>query len=327
MSLSLSARAERWPLSTPFRIARGEKTEAHVVVVEARRGGHIGLGEGVPYPRYGESVESVLAQIAEIAAAPEGLDQIALLTRLPTGAARNAIDCALWDLEAKEAARSVADLLDAATPSQFISAVTIALDTPTRMGEAAAAADDAPILKVKLGPEAPEAALAAVRAAAPHPVLIVDPNEGWSVAQLMALMPALVEHDVALIEQPCPAGDDAGLSGYAPPIPICADEAFHGLEDLQRVAGRYQAVNVKLDKAGGLTAALEVLSAAQARGLMTMVGCMVCTSLSIAPALHLASTADFIDLDGAWWLKEDREPAIRYDMGRIRAPTQGWGFP
>jgi L-Ala-D/L-Glu epimerase len=324
----LDARSERWPLNRPFRISRGEKTAADVVIAELGRNGAVGRGECVPYARYGETMESVREQIAAMApGVSAGLTRAGLASGFPSGAARNAVDCALWDLEAKESGIPVETRLGAPLPDELVTAVTVSLGAPEAMAEAAAEVRHVQLVKVKVGCENPERALRAVRAAAPAPALIVDPNESWSVEQLQSLLPLLNELDVALLEQPVPADDDAGLEGFSPSVPICADEAIHSVEDLDRVARRYQAVNIKLDKTGGLTAALELHKAARRRGLGIMAGCMVCTSLGIAPALHIARMADFVDLDGPWWLARDRDPAIRIVDGRLIRPTGGWGHP
>ncbi len=324
----LVVRSESWPLGRPFRISRGVKTAADVLVVEAHNGEHAGLGECVPYARYGESAASVKAQIDSVEAAfASGMTRAALQGLLPAGAARNAVDCALWDLEAKESGQSVAELAGAAAPKELITAVTVSLDTPARMGEAAAVLAAASLLKVKVDASDPLTAVSAVRAAAPSARLIVDPNESWSPELLRALLPDLAKLDVALIEQPILADADAALQGLVSPVPICADEAAHTTSDLERIAARYQAVNIKLDKTGGLTEALAMRQRAQELGLTLMVGCMVSTSLSIAPALLLTEGAEFIDLDGPWWLARDREEAMQFSGGRLRAPVGGWGAP
>lgn len=324
--IEYAVRAETWPLSRPFRISRGMKTAAEVVVVEARDGDRVGLGEAVPYARYGESVESVLAQIEAVIA--HGLAGRAdLQTALPAGAARNALDCALWDLEAKTSGRCVRDALGFAPAHAVATAVTVSLDAAEAMAEAARALRGAPLLKVKVDARDPVALVRAVRDVAPDVRLIVDPNESWSVPLLREVLPALAALDVALIEQPVPADEDEALASLDPLIPICADEAAHTTADLARIAGRYQAVNIKLDKTGGLTEALAMRDAVQAAGLKLMVGCMVCTSLSIAPALLLADGADFVDLDGPWWLANDRAPPMAFRDGRIEAPIGGWGAP
>lgn len=326
MSRTLSAQHHRLALSRPFRIARGVKTHADVIVVTVAEAGFEGRGEGVPYPRYGESVESALAAIAEARAAVEaGAGREALQSLLPPGAARNALDCALWDLEARRSGRDVAGLLGSPA-GPLVSAITISIDTPDAMAAVAGRHAQAPLLKVKVDAEDPAARIRAVRAAAPMAALIVDPNESWDRALVQAMQPVLVEATVDLLEQPVPAGADSWLEGYVPAVPICADESVHVAADLDSVARRYQAVNVKLDKAGGLTAALTLARAARARGLGLMTGCMVSSSLSIAPALHVAAFSDFVDLDGPLWLREDREGGVRDEAGMLFPPVPGfWG--
>lgn len=327
MSRTLHSEHERFPLNAPFRIARGVKTAADVVTVTLSEGGSVGRGEAVPYPRYGESVESALAAIESARSLiEEGGDRQALLQALPAGAARNALDCALWDLEARLAGRDVAEMIGGQPIAPIVTALTIGIDTPAAMAAAARAAGDVPLLKVKVDAEDPEARIRAVRAAAPGAALIVDPNESWDRALVEAIQDVLVATNVALLEQPVPAGDDEWLDGYSPAVPICADEAVHVAADLDVVARRYQAVNVKLDKSGGLTAALDVAREARAMGLGLMTGCMICSSLSIAPALHLAAMSDFADLDGPLWLREDRPGGIRQEGGLIHPPAKGfWG--
>ena len=327
MSRTLHSEHERFPLNAPFRIARGVKTAADVVTVTLSEGASVGRGEAVPYPRYGESVESALAAIESARSLiEEGGDRQALLQALPAGAARNALDCALWDLEARLAGRDVAEMIGGQPIAPIVTALTIGIDTPAAMAAAARAAGDVPLLKVKVDAEDPEARIRAVRAAAPGAALIVDPNESWDRALVEAIQDVLVATNVALLEQPVPAGDDEWLDGYSPAVPICADEAVHVAADLDVVARRYQAVNVKLDKSGGLTAALDVAREARAMGLGMMTGCMICSSLSIAPALHLAAMSDFADLDGPLWLREDRPGGIRQEGGLIHPPAKGfWG--
>lgn len=328
MLRSLHARHERWPLARPFRISRGVKTAADVVVVEARADGHAGYGEAVPYPRYGESIESVLAQIEQIAPRfADGFTRSDLQCSLPPGAARNALDCALWDLEAKATGRSVAELIGAQLPAAMITAVTVSLDAPQRMGEAAAAIADAPLIKVKVDAERPLECVSAVRQAAPRARLIVDPNESWPADLLSAALAKLAALGVSLIEQPLAAGADDALEQIRSPIPICADESAHTSADLARVARRYRAVNIKLDKTGGLTEALAMRRRAEELGLIVMVGCMISTSLSIAPALHVAAKARFVDLDGPWWLLRDRDSAVSFNSGRLTPACGGWGNP
>lgn len=327
MTRILSVTADRFALARPFRIARGTKTYADVITVTVAQGGVVGRGEGVPYPRYGESIEGALEAVAGVRAEIEaGADGDALLSLLPPGAARNAVDCALLDLEARLSGRSVADRLGVPVPERLASALTIGIDTPEAMGDEARRLADAPLIKVKVDADDPAARIRAVRASAPGARLIVDPNESWDRALVEAMQPVLVEAGVALLEQPVPAGGDAWLEGFAPLGPICADESVHVAADLEVVARRYQVVNVKLDKAGGLTAALELARAARERGLGLMTGCMISSSLSIAPALHVAAMSDFVDLDGPIWLKEDRPGGVRDEGGMLVPPEPGfWG--
>lgn len=327
MFRTLRAQHDSFPLSQPFRISRGVKTQAEVVTVALEQGGMTGRGEGVPYARYGESIESALAGIEEVRAAVEGdADRAQLLGLLPPGAARNALDCALWDLEARLAGRSVAAKIGAPEPARLASALTIGIDTPMAMAVAASRIADAPVIKVKVDATIPDAQIRAVRGAAPNAKLIVDPNESWDQQLVRAMQRVLVALRVDLLEQPVLAGADEWLEDFTPEVPICADEAVHVAEDLDRVARRYQVVNVKLDKSGGLTAALELAQAARARGLGLMTGCMISSSLSIAPALHIARTSDFVDLDGPLWLREDRPGGVRDEAGYMVPPQRGfWG--
>jgi L-alanine-DL-glutamate epimerase-like enolase superfamily enzyme len=329
MPRTLQAQHQRFALSRPFRIARGSKTAADVVEVAIEEGGIRGRGEGVPYPRYGESVDSTLGAIEGVRSVIEaGANREELLSLLPAGAARNAIDCALWDLEARRAGRTVADMLGTAAPRAIRSALTIGIDTPEAMATATTEVRRAPLLKVKVDAEDPAARIRAVRSAAPDSVLIVDPNESWDAALVEAMQPVLVEAGIALLEQPLPAGADDWLEGFTPAVPICADESVHVAEDLSTIEARYQVVNVKLDKAGGLTAALRLAEAARARGLGLMTGCMVSSSLSIAPALHVARLSDFVDLDGPLWLLEDRVGGVKDEGGMLFPPERGfWGEP
>lgn len=329
MPRTLHAQHIRFPLSRPFRIARGVKTAADVVSVTVRDGRAVGRGEAVPYPRYGESPQSALAAIEQIRGLIEdGAGRGILLDALPAGAARNAVDCALWDLEAKQSGRDVASMIGGARPGALASAITVGLDTPGAMAETAASLADMPLLKVKVDAGDPEALIRAVRAAAPRPTLIVDPNESWDRGLVEAMQAVLVEARVALLEQPVPAGSDEWLEGFAASVPICADESIHVAADLPVVARRYQAINVKLDKAGGLTAALALAQAARERGLGLMTGCMVGSSLSIAPALHVAMLSDFVDLDGPLWLREDRSGGVIEEGGLLHPPAEWfWGAP
>lgn len=327
MSRTVFARHDRFDLIKPFRISRGVKTQADVVTVTLTEGGLQGRGEGVPYPRYGESIDSALAAIEAVRPAIEqGAGREALLSLMPAGAARNAVDCALWDLESRLAGKSVAELLGVPEPQPLASALTIVIDSPIAMGVAARQVATAPLLKVKVDAKLPDAQIRAVRSAAPDARLIVDPNESWTPQLVRQLEPLLVEMHVDLLEQPVPAEEDAWLEEFTPRVPIAADEAVHTADDLERVARRYQVVNVKLDKAGGLTEGLKLAEGARARGMGLMTGCMVSSSLSIAAAMHIARMSDFVDLDGPIWLKEDREGGVRDEAGVLHPPVQGfWG--
>jgi L-alanine-DL-glutamate epimerase-like enolase superfamily enzyme len=327
MRRTLNARHDRFALKQPFRISRGVKTAADVVTVTIGEGDAVGRGEGVPYARYDESIDSALEQIESVRAFVEqGGDRKGLLGRLPPGAARNAVDCALWDLEARLSGVSVAATIGAPEPERLASALTIVIDTPEAMARAAAAVAQAPLLKVKVNADDPAAQIRAVRDAAPRAALIVDPNESWDQALVEAMQPVLMAARVALLEQPVQADEDEWLEDFESVVPICADEAVHVIADLSQVARRYQVVNVKLDKAGGLTAALELAHAARWAGLGLMTGCMVSSSLSIAPALHIARMSDFVDLDGPVWLKQDYPGGVRDEGGLLAPPATGfWG--
>jgi L-Ala-D/L-Glu epimerase len=329
MHRSLTARHDRFALTKPFRISRGVKTEADVVTVTIRAGALEGRGEGVPYPRYGESVESTLAAVDGIRPAIEaGAGREELLSLLPAGAARNAVDCALWDLEAREAGKSVAGLIGAPEPQPLASALTIVIDTPMMMGAAARHVARAPLLKIKVDNHLPDAQIRAVRTAAPDAKLIVDPNESWDARLVEAMQPLLAELKVDLLEQPVSAEIDACLETFKPLVPIAADESIHTTHELDVVARRYQVVNIKLDKAGGLTEALRLARATRERGLGLMTGCMVSSSLSIAAALHIARMSDFVDLDGPIWLAKDRPGGVEDRDGTLYPPVKGfWGTP
>ncbi|MDB5695418.1 MAG: dipeptide epimerase [Sphingomonas bacterium] len=321
----VETRIEHWPLAAPFRISRGIKTVAEVVTVELHVGGQVGRGECVPYPRYGDSAESVSRQIDEVREALAKGARGDLPGLLPPGPAMNAIDCALWDLEAKLSGRSVEQMLGKTVPP-VLTALTVSLDTPDRMAAAAAAIREAALIKVKVNAEEPEACIGAVRRAAPGAALIVDPNESWDLDLLTRMQPILQELRVEFVEQPLPCEDDFGLEGFEPLVPICADESCHTAKDLDILRRRYGMVNIKLDKTGGLTGGLELLEAARARGFGVMVGCMVSTSLSIAPAMHIAARADYADLDGPLWLKEDRPGGVSLQDGRLTPATDlCWG--
>ncbi|HEY0651417.1 N-acetyl-D-Glu racemase DgcA [Phenylobacterium sp.] len=329
MSLELVVRAERLPLRAPFRISRGVKTHAEVVTAELRDGAFSGLGECVPYPRYGETAASVADQLAAAGArVAAGEPARLVVASLPAGAARNALDCALWDLEARRDGVPAAARIGRPAPGPMPTAVTISLDTPDAMRAAAAASADARLLKVKLDARDPVARLLAVAEAAPGAKLIVDPNEGWTRAILEAMAEPISRLPVVMVEQPLPADADDALDGLDYPAPICADEVVHTAADVARVVGRYQVVNVKLDKAGGLTEALAMAERARELGLGVLAGCMVSSSLSIAPAMWIGAVADAVDLDGPWWLVEDRAGGCRIERGVLYPPQAGfWGEP
>lgn len=326
----LTASIERFPIRGAFTIARGSKTEAVVVTATIRDGTAIGRGECVPYARYGESVDGVAAAIAQQAdAVADGLDRAALQARMPAGAARNALDCALWDLEAKRSGRRAFALAGLAAPEPVVTAYTLSLGTPEAMARAAAEATGQAgheLLKLKLGAEGDMERLRAIRAAAPQVRLIVDANEGWTPDNLAAHLDACAKAGVELVEQPLPASADALLGDMTRPIAVCADESAHGRDTLHRLVGRYDAINIKLDKTGGLTEALALAADARAAGLDIMVGCMVGTSLAMAPALLLAAQARFVDLDGPLLLARDREPGLVYAGSRVHpAGPELWG--
>jgi L-alanine-DL-glutamate epimerase-like enolase superfamily enzyme len=325
--LALRITVERWPIAGSFAISRGAKTEAAVVVAELGAGMARGRGECVPYARYGETLDSVAAAIEALRPRIEdGLDRAALQAALPAGAARNALDCAFWDLEAKLAGRPVHELAGLPAPGPLTTAFTLSIDTPEAMARAAEKAAARPLLKVKLGRDGDGARIAAVRRAAPRATLIVDANEGWDERNLADNLAACAAAGVTLVEQPLPAGRDAVLGRIARPIPVCADESAHDRASLAGLAGRYDAVNVKLDKAGGLTEALAMAAEAERLGLTLMVGCMVATSLSMAPAILVAQRAAVVDLDGPLILARDRADALRYD-GSVVMPAASalWG--
>ncbi|MFZ0841064.1 MAG: N-acetyl-D-Glu racemase DgcA [Xanthobacteraceae bacterium] len=327
-STALNAAIEAWPIAGSFTISRGSKTQADVVVVELQDGAHRGRGECTPYPRYGETAAGVVAAI-EALRQPllEGLDRSGLQRLLPGGAARNGLDCAFWDLEAKQSGRPAYVLAGLAAPGPVNTAYTISLGTPDAMAQAARAAAARPLLKIKLGSgDADPARIRAVRNAAPAAELIVDANEGWTAANLAANLEACAEAGVTLIEQPLPAGDDAALAAVAHPIPICADESVHDRATLARLKGKYEAVNIKLDKAGGLTEALALAEEATRLGFEIMVGSMVATSLAVAPAMLLAQRARVVDLDGPLLLARDRPEGLRFEGSRMYPPEPAlWG--
>ncbi len=327
MARELTVRAESWPLARPFAISRGVKTAADVVVVEIVEGGVKGWGECVPYPRYDETIESVTAEIEAVRRAVESdAANAEIQSLMEAGAARNAVDCALWDLRAKQTGTSVAELCGLGPLNPEITAETIGIGTPDEMGARAAELKDAPLLKIKMDAEDIEARLDAIRAGAPNARLIVDPNEGWTPEIVADKGAYLKDIGVEMLEQPVPAGDDEGLRGIESPVPLCADEALHTAADLDGLKGKYDMINIKLDKTGGLTEALAVKDKAEALGFGIMVGCMVGTSLAMAPAVLVAQGVRIVDLDGPLLLKEDRKPGLDFTSGRIHPPKpQLWG--
>ena len=327
MTRKLTVRHETWPIAGRFTISRGSRTSADVIVAEIEERNLIGRGECVPYARYGESIASVTAALERLAGPIEdglGLDD--LQAELPAGAARNALDCALWDLQSKLVHRPVWELAGLAPPGPVTTAYTLSLDTVENMAAAAGAEAERPILKLKLAGPEDLARVHAVRANAPKARLIVDANEGWTAKDYVTLAPQLAELGVELIEQPLPAGEDGQLGVLPHPVPVCADESCHDRASLARVAGLYDAVNIKLDKTGGLSEALALRREALAAGYRIMIGCMIGTSLAMAPALLLAEDADFVDLDGPLLLARDRWPGLAYDGSRVAPATPAlWG--
>jgi len=322
-ALKVHATVETWPIAGEFVIARGAKREAFVVVAHVGDGSTVGRGECVPYARYGETLDGVCGLIA---AQSNVRDRAELLTRMPAGAARNALDCALWDYEAKRSGTSAAGLAGLPALRPVTTAYTISLGSAYEMAAKAAAARSMPLLKLKLGGHGDAERMRAVRGACPDTRLIADANESWWPELLPQLVAVAVETGIELIEQPLPAGADAALAQIERRVPVCADESMHTRADLADLAVRYDAVNIKLDKAGGLTEALALVAAARAAGLNIMVGCMVATSLAMAPALLLAQDADWVDLDGPLLLARDRQAGLRYEGALVHPPQpQLWG--
>jgi L-Ala-D/L-Glu epimerase len=327
--MDLSVRIERWPLGEAFTISRGSKTEAVVVVAELCDGTHRGRGECVPYARYGQTPDRIVAAIEAMRPALDGrLDRTALQAAMPSGAARNALDCAYWDVNAKRSGRPVHELAGLVAPEPRVTAYTISLGPAPAMAEAAERAASRPLLKVKLGgPGVTDGErIVAVRRAAPSCELIVDANEGWTEDNLARNLAACADCGVTLIEQPLPEGRDGALARLKRPVPVCADESVHDRTSLDDLAGKYDAVNIKLDKAGGLTEALALVEEAERRGFAIMAGCMVSTSLSMAPAMLVAQRARVVDLDGPLLLARDRAGGLRYD-GSLVYPADPalWG--
>ena len=323
----LTIAEERWPIAGSFTISRGAKTEAHVVTVTLAEGHHTGRGECVPYPRYAETVPQVMAALENVRGQIEaGITREDIPSLIAPHAARNALDCALWDLDAKKAGRPVWQLAGLPEPKSAITAYTLSLDTPEAMAEAAAKASHRPLLKLKLGREGDAMRLQLIRRNAPASRLIVDANEGWTPENLASMLAACADQGVELVEQPLPAGNDEALRHIARAVTVCADESAHDIGSLDDLAGKYGAINIKLDKAGGLTPAIALAHAARERGLVIMVGCMLATSLAMAPAFLLTPYAEVIDLDGPLLLKTDRAPGIRFDGSTMHPPPATlWG--
>ncbi len=321
--MRITVTAESFKLAQVFTISRGSRTQADVLTVRVQGGAHQGMGECVPYARYGETLESVAAEISGL---PCDLTRESVQTLLPAGAARNAVDCALWDLAAKQAGRRVWDLIGLPAPRPEITAYTLSLDTPDAMQAQAAKNAARPLLKIKLGTPDDMARLEAVRRGAPKSRIIVDANEGWTAEVYADLAPHLIRLGVQMVEQPLPAGADDMLAEIARPLPVCADEACHDRASLPKLKGKYDLVNIKLDKTGGLTEALLLKDAATQEGYAVMVGCMVGTSLAMAPATILAQGVAFTDLDGPLLLAEDRAATLKFDEAGVHAPTPAlWG--
>ncbi|SMX40243.1 N-acetyl-D-Glu racemase DgcA [Maliponia aquimaris] len=321
--MTITVTRDVFRLAEAFTISRGSRTKAQVLTVRIARGGVTGQGECVPYARYGETLDSVTD---EIAALPGDVTRDALQGLLPPGAARNAVDCALWDLEAKLSGRRAWELAGLPAPGPEVTAYTLSLDTPERMEASARRHAARPLLKIKLGTPDDMPRLEAVRRGAPEARIIVDANEGWSAAVYADLAPHLLRLGVALVEQPLAAGQDEALIGVARPVPVCADESCHDRASLPGLKGKYDVVNIKLDKTGGLTEALALRVAAEAEGYGIMVGCMVGSSLAMAPAVLVAQGAAYTDLDGPLLLAEDRDTPLRYDDRGVH-PSEAalWG--
>jgi L-Ala-D/L-Glu epimerase len=314
---------DHFRLAQTFTISRGSKTEARVLTVRVTRGGQTGCGECVPYARYGETLDSVRTQIESL---PEGITRQSLQSALPPGAARNAVDCALWDLEAKQAGTRVWDLGGLPAPGPVITAYTLSLAPPDEMQAAASAHAHRPILKIKLGTPDDMPRLEAVRRGAPRARIIIDANEGWTPEVYSDLAPHLLRLGVELVEQPLPAGQDEMLAEIARPVPVCADESCFDRASLAGLLGKYDAVNLKLDKTGGLTEGLLTRDLARQLGFKVMVGCMVGSSLAMAPAVLLAQGAEWTDLDGPLLLSEDRTHPLHYDGAGVHPPDANlWG--
>ena len=320
--MHILVQSETFQLAQVFTISRGSRTQAEVLTVRIEKGGFMGWGECVPYARYGETLQSVTAQIEALGA----VGRRELAEALPAGAARNAVDCALWDLEAKTAGRRVSDLIGLGAPGPEVTAYTLSLDTPEAMQAQAGLNAFRPLLKIKLGTPDDMPRLEAVRRGAPQSRIIVDANEGWSAEVYLDLAPHLLRLGVELVEQPLPAAEDDALLGLERILPICADESCHDSSSLADMQGKYDFANIKLDKTGGLTEALALRDAARASGFGVMVGCMVGSSLAMAPATLVAQGAAFTDLDGPLLLAEDRDQPLKFDAAGVHPPVAAlWG--
>lgn len=326
-AVTVSVHKDTFAMDGTFTIARGSRTQAEVVTVTLEDDRCKGVGECVPYARYGETRDSVCNEILSLKQdLLNGMDRLALQSALPPGAARNALDCAFWDLQAKRAAKPVWQLAGLAEPEPVTTAYTLSLDTPDRMQAAAASHADRPLLKIKLGGEDDLSRLRAVRNGAPHSTLIVDANEGWSAEDYDQLAPTMVDLGVAMVEQPLPAEADHALADRRRPLPVCADESCHDRKSLDALERKYDVVNIKLDKTGGLTEALAMRQAARDAGYAIMVGCMVGSSMAMAPAILLAQGAEYVDLDGPLLLAEDRTTVLRYEGSQVYpASSTLWG--
>lgn len=327
MALKIEITVERWPIAGTFTISRGSKTEAAVVVFTLTDSGFLGRGECVPYARYGESLDSVCAEIEKLRdALADGATRDDLPGLIGAGAARNAVDCALWDLEAKRTGRSVSDIVGLPRLHELSTAVTVSFGDAQAMAASTKGFANRPLIKVKVGGENDAERIRAVAEAAPASRIIIDANEGWNDDNIVENMLAAAKAGVVLIEQPLPAGKDAILAKIPHPVPICADESAHGTDDLHTLLGRYDSINIKLDKTGGLTEALRMQKRARELGFGIMVGCMVGTSLAMAPAVLVAQDADFVDLDGPLILREDRKPGLVFEGSRVSPPQpELWG--
>ena len=325
--IELAVSVESWPIRGSFAISRGAKSEAHVVLVELESGGFRGRGECVPYARYGESCDSVIEQIESIRKdIQQGIDTVELQQKLPPGAARNAVDCAFWDLQGKMSQLRVWELLGLPVVRPLTTAYTLSLDSLERMYKAALENADRPLLKIKLSGEGDIDRVLGIRKGAPEARLVVDANEGWDQSIYRQMVPQLVRLGVEMIEQPLPAAEDEALRSLERPIPVCAVESCHDSESLKEIIGKYDMINIKLDKTGGLTEAIQLRKAAEAEGLKVMVGCMLGTSLAMAPATLIAQGAAIVDLDGPLLLERDRQPGLKFDRSLVFPPQRElWG--